>query len=190
MLLAALAGMPLPLVPVQLLWIDLVTDGLPAPGLVVEPTDEDAMRRPPRRPAEAMLGRPEWFTIGLTAVIQTAVTLGVFAWALSARNYIEARNLAFSVLVFGELFRAFASRSERKVFWEVGALGNATLLLVVMVSALVQVGIHHMPWTQTLFQIGSISMADCALSVGLGLIPVTVLELVKLVRSATERTSP
>jgi P-type Ca2+ transporter type 2C len=189
MLLAALAGMPLPLVPVQLLWINLVTDGLPALALVMDPTDEDAMRRPPRRPTEPMLGRPEWFTIGLTAVVQTAVTLGVFAWALSARNYIEARNLAFSVLVFGELFRAFASRSERKVFWQVGALGNVTLLLVVMISALVQIGIHHIPWTQTLFQIGGISMADCALSFALGLIPVTVLELVKLVRAARERKS-
>lgn len=189
MLVAALAGMPLPLVPVQLLWINLVTDGLPALALVMDPTDRDAMRRPPRGPTEPMLGRSEWLTIGLTAIVQTAVTLSVFAWALSARDYIEARNLAFSVLVFGELFRAFASRSDRKVFWQVGALGNLMLLLVVMISALVQIGIHHIPWTQTLFQIGGISMSDCALAIALGLIPVTVLELVKLARAARERKS-
>lgn len=190
MLVAALAGMPVPLVPVQLLWINLVTDGLPALALVMDPADRDAMQRPPRGPSEPMLGRGEWFTIGLTAVVQTVVTLGVFAWALSARDYIEARNLAFSVLVFGELFRAFASRSERKVFWQVGALGNLMLLLVVGISALVQIGIHHIPWTQTLFQIGDISMSDCALALALGLIPATVLELVKLARPAREWKTP
>jgi Ca2+-transporting ATPase len=182
MLLAALAGMPLPLLPVQLLWINLVTDGLPALALVMDPTDEDAMRRPPRRPTEPLLGKPEWVTVGLTAAVQTAVTLGVYAWALAARDQIEARNLAFSVLVFGELFRAFAARSPTRVFWQVGALGNVLLLVVVLVSALMQLGIHHMPWTQSLFGIGEISLADCALSFMLGLIPVTVLELVKLAR--------
>jgi Ca2+-transporting ATPase len=182
MLLAALAGMPLPLLPVQLLWINLVTDGLPALALVMDPTDEDAMRRPPRRPTEPLLGKPEWVTIALTAAVQTAVTLGVYAWALAARDQIEARNLAFSVLVFGELFRAFAARSPTRVFWQVGALGNVLLLVVVLASALLQLGIHHMPWTQSLFGIGDLSLADCALSFMLGLIPVTVLELVKLAR--------
>lgn len=190
MLVAALAGLPLPLLPVQLLWINLVTDGVPALALVMDPTDADAMRRPPRGPSEPLLGRDEWFTVGLTAVTQTAVALGVFAWALANRDGVEARNLAFSVLVFGELFRAFASRSARRVFWHVGALGNLMLLGVVFVSALVQLGIHHMPWTQTLFQIGDLSATDCALSVVLGLVPVTVIEVVKLLRFRPERTSP
>ena len=182
MLVAAIAGMPLPLLPVQLLWINLVTDGLPALALVMDPTDEEAMQHPPRRPTEPLLGREQWFTIGLTAVLQAAVTLGVFAWALAERDVAEARNLAFSVLVFGELFRAFASRSARRVFWQVGALGNLVLLGVVLGSVLMQLAIHHVGWTQSLFQIGGLSMADCGLSLALGLIPVTVLELVKLAR--------
>jgi P-type Ca2+ transporter type 2C len=190
MLVAALAGMPLPLLPVQLLWINLVTDGLPALALVMDPTDEDAMRRPPRRPSEPLLGRNEWFTVALTAVTQTAVTLGVFAWALANLDETEARNLAFSVLVFGELFRAFAARSARRVFWQVGALGNLMLLGIVFVSTLVQLAIHHVPWTQSLFQIGDLSATDCALSVVLGLVPVTVIEVVKLIRFRRERTSP
>ncbi len=190
MLLAGIAGMPLPLLPVQLLWINLVTDGLPALALVMDPTDEDAMQHPPRRPTEPLLGREAWFTIGLTATIETALTLGVFAWALADRDVTEARNLAFSTLVFCELFRAFAFRSARRVFWQVGAFGNLLLLGVVLGSVLVQLAIHHIGWTQTLFQIGELSMADCALSLALGVVPVTVLELVKLARAARERTSP
>jgi Ca2+-transporting ATPase len=189
MLVAALIGLPLPLLPIHLLWINLVTDGLPALALVMDPTDEDAMRKPPRRPTEPLLGRPEWFAIGLTALLQSAVTLGVFIWALQERDLVEARNLAFSVLVFGELFRSLSARSATKVFWQVGALGNLKLLAVVLVSVFVQLAIHHVQWTQTLFQIGTLSAADCLLGLGLGLVPVTVLELVKLVGASNERKS-
>ncbi|HEY5946588.1 MAG TPA: cation-translocating P-type ATPase [Kofleriaceae bacterium] len=191
MLIAAVAGMPLPLLPIHLLWINLVTDGLPALALVMDPNDDDAMRRPPRRPSEPLLGPKEWRTIAITAVLETMLTLGVFMWALAERNVAEARSLAFSVLVFSELFRAFSARSPRLVFWQVGALGNLLLLAVVAGSALVQIAIHHVPWSQSVFQITDLSAADCVLSVLLALIPVTVLELAKLVRGATrERTPP
>lgn len=114
--------------------------------------------------------------------LQTGVTLGVFAWALSSRNLVEARNLAFSVLVFGELFRAFAARSATRLFWEVGIFSNLQVLGVVAVSVLLQLAIHHLPFAQQLFQIGELSLADCVLVFGLGLVPVSVLELSKLLR--------
>lgn len=187
MLLAALVGLPLPLLPIQLLWINLATDGLPALALVVDPVAKDALKRPPRRPDEPILGREEWTAIAFTGTLQTAVTLGTFAWALRSRNLEEARNLAFTVLVFGELFRAFAARSPTRLFWEMGAFTNVTLLGVVLVSALVQIGIHHIPGTERLFQIGTISMEDCALSVLIGLVPVSVVECAKLVRRRARR---
>ncbi len=187
MLFASILGLPLPLLPLHLLWINLVTDGFPALALVMEPTDPDVMNQPPRRPDEPMLGRPEWTTIALTGVLQTAATLGIFVWALQNRNLPEARNLAFFVIVFAELFRSFASRSNTKLFWEVGALGNLTLLGVVAVSVLAQLAIHHIPATQRLFQISSISWSDGALGLAVGLVPVTGLELAKLVRRLRKR---
>lgn len=129
-----------------------------------------------------MLGRREWQTIVSTGVLQAAATLGVFVWALNARNLTEARNLAFSVLVFGELFRAFAARSDTRTFWEVGALTNIRLLAVVVASVLLQLTIHHLPWAQQVFDIGPLSAADCALTLIVGLVPVTVIEMSKLVR--------
>ena len=185
MLVAALAGWPLPLLPLHLLWINVVTDGLPALALVVDPPEEDVLQRPPRHPDEPMLGRREWQFIVSTGVLQAATTLAVFVWALEARDLVEARNLAFSVLVFGELFRAFAARSTTRLFWEVGAFTNLRLLGVVVVSVLLQLGIHHIPMAQEVFEIGALSPADCALTLLVALAPVTVIELSKLARRWT-----
>lgn len=184
MLGAAVAGLPLPLLPLHLLWINLVTDGLPALALVVDPPEADVLQRPPRDPKEPFLGRAEWTNVLVTGLLQASTTLGVFVWALRSRDVVEARNLAFSTIVVCEVFRAFAARSSTKIFWEVGAFSNLKLLGVVMVSFLIQLAIHHTPATQRLFQLGNLSLADCALSVGVGLFPVTVLELSKLVRRA------
>ncbi len=182
MLVAALSGLPLPLLPLHLLWINVVTDGLPALALVVDPPEDDVMQRPPRHPDEPMLGRAEWRFIITTGLLQAAATLGVFVWALYARDLSEARNLAFSVLVFGELFRAFAARSTTKLFWEVGVFTNLRLLAVVAFSILMQLGIHYIPAAQAVFDVGPLSVADCVLTLLVALGPVTVIELSKLVR--------
>jgi Ca2+-transporting ATPase len=182
MLVAALAGLPLPLLPLQLLWINVVTDGLPALALVVDPVEEDVLQRPPRHPDEPMLGRQQWQFIVMTGLLLAAVTLGVFIWALKTRDPVEARNLAFSVLVFGELFRAFAARSTTRVFWEVGVFTNLRLLGVVVVSVLMQLAIHQLPAAEMMFGIRPLSAADCALTVLVALIPVTAIEVSKLLR--------
>ena len=187
MLVAAVVGLPLPLLPLHLLWINVVTDGLPALALAVDPPEADVLQRPPRHPDEPMLGRAEWRFIITTGLLQSATTLGVFVWALHARDVSEARNLAFSVLVFGELFRAFAARSTTRVFWEVGALTNLPLLGVVVFSVLIQLGIHHIPATQAMFQIAPLTAADCVLTLLVASAPVTVIEVAKLVRRWTAR---
>lgn len=182
MFVAALVGLPPPLLPLHLLWINLVTDGLPALALVMDPVDRDILQRPPRRPDEPLLGRSQWMTVMATGFLQAAVTLGVFVWALQMRDLVEARNLAFSTLVFGELFRVFAARSPTRLFFEVGVFSNLQLLAVVSLSALVQIGLHYIPAAQDIFQISALSLADCGLTLLLGLLPVTVLELAKIVR--------
>jgi len=182
MLGAAVAGLPFPLLPLQILWVNLVTDGLPALALVMDPPDDRVLSRPPRRSNEPMLGRPEWQSILWTGALQAVAVLVVFVWTLDTRDLEAARNLAFSTLVFGELFRAFAARSPTRVFWEVGAFTNVLLLLVVAVSVLLQLGLHHLPFAQELFEIGPVSLNDCVIGIAVGLGPVTLLELSKLVR--------
>jgi P-type Ca2+ transporter type 2C len=182
MLAAGVAGLPLPLLPLHLLWINLVTDGLPALALVMDPADADVLRRPPRPPAEPLLGRREWMGIVLTGALEAAVTLGVFVWALRQRSVAEARDLAFNTLVFSELFRAFAARSPTKMFWQMGVLNNLRLVGVVIVSACIQIGIHHIAPIAKLFQIQDLALEARAVPFLLALIPVTVLELRKLAR--------
>ena len=177
---SAIIGLPPPLLPLHLLWINLVTDGIPALALVTDRTGESTMKRPPRPASEPILGRRDWRTFALTGALQALCTLAVYVWALEARGLEEARNLAFSVLVFGELLRAFSARDPDRSFWEVGLFSNLRLFLIVVISMLVQMGIHHIPATQALFGIGALSLADCVLSVLVGFVPFVVIELTKL----------
>ena len=102
MLVAAIAGLPLPLLPLQILWINLVTDGLPALALVMDPPDGDILSRPPRRPDEPMLGRPRVVAHRAQRIAPRCHdAAGVFVWALAHGSLMEARTLAFSTLVFG-----------------------------------------------------------------------------------------
>ncbi|MCC6811507.1 MAG: cation-translocating P-type ATPase [Deltaproteobacteria bacterium] len=184
MLIAAAVGLPTPLLPLHLLWINLVTDGLPALALVSDPVNDELMQTPPRPPNEPMLGKKQWLAIALTGSLEAALVLGVFFWALGARDLQQARSLAFFVLVFSEVLRAFAARSPTKLLWEVGAFTNLRLLAVVAVTASLQVAVQQLPITQRLFGIEALAWSDGLMALGLAFVPVSVLELLKLGRRA------
>ena len=182
MLGAAVAGLPLPLLPLHLLWINLVTDGFPALALVMDPPDPDALTRPPRPPRESMLGRRQWRRIVATGAIEAAIVLGVFVWALRGRGVMEARALAFDTLVVSELLRSFAARSPTRVLSQLGVFTNARLVAVVVASVLIQIGLHEVPGLSQLFELPSLHPGDALIAVALGFVPVTALEVGKLVR--------
>jgi Ca2+-transporting ATPase len=181
MLAASIAGWPLPLLPIQLLWINVVTDALPAIALVMDPVAEDVLDRPPRPPGEAMLGRDEWHRVAFAASLEAAVTLTVFVGLLSTATLADARSAAFTTLVLSELLRAFAARSPTRIFWRVGALTNLRLLAVIAVSVAAQASIHHIAVTRAVFGIAALTPSRWALAFIMALVPVTVLELGKLV---------
>ena len=114
MLAAGVAGLPLPLLPLHLLWINLVTDGLPGLALVMDPADADTLRRPPRSPAEPLLGRHQWRGIVFTGVLEAGVTLGVFIWGLrhsdSARRAISRSTRSSSASCSARSPRAVPTR--------------------------------------------------------------------------------
>lgn len=182
MLIASLFMLPLPLLPLHILWINLVTDGLPALALVTDPSDPDVMKQAPRETSEPLLGKREWIGVIAIGLLQALVALAVFVWALQARGLEEARNLAFTTLAFGELFRAFGARSNDKTIWEIGFANNMRLLIVVLLSTIAQIYIHHVPALQELLQIGTLSSQDCVLLLFVGLIPLCVIELWKMLR--------
>jgi len=179
---ATLVGLPLPLLPLQLLWINLMTDSLPALAVVMDPARSELLKDPPRSPSEPMLGKPQWRTILLVGTLEAAVVLGVFLWADPSANLERARSLAFSTLVFAELLRSFAARSPTLIFWEVGAFTNKVLLGVITVFVLLQVGLYEIPAVRELFGLAPLGREEWALVLALGLIPVTALEMAKLMR--------
>ena len=189
MLLASVAGLPLPLIPLQLLWINLVTDGLPALALVMDPPPPDALERPPRSPAQPMLGRPEWRRIVSIGVLESAVVLLAFVWSMSKGPVEHARGVAFSTLVFCELFRAFTARSRRLVYWQVGVFTNVHLLAVVTFSAIMQLALPYVPLAAGLLHLEAMSATDSAVALALGLVPVSLLETGKLVAGSSRERS-
>ena len=182
MLLATLSGTPLPLLPVHLLWINLVTDGLPALALATDPIDPDVLSRPPRRAASPLADRRLLVSTLLAGCLTAAVTFAVFLYELRAGSGVAtARNAAFSVLVISELLRAFGERSETRSLWQVGLLSNVRLFAVVAASFGLQLVIHHSPALETFFQTEPISLSQCAVWISLGTLPLALLELRKLV---------
>jgi P-type Ca2+ transporter type 2C len=187
MLAAAVVALPAPLLPLQLLWINLVTQGLPALALVMDPTSSDVLDRAPRNPNEPMLGGRQWAAIAAAGVVEAALVLGVFIWGLHHRDAAVARALTFSVLVFSELFRAFAARSPTYTYFQVGAFTNLRLVAVIVVSVLVQLGVQQIPALRSMLEVGELSATDTLMALGLGLVPVTVVELFKLLRGFRAR---
>lgn len=123
-------------------------------------------------------------------LVETAVTFGAFLWALETTSLEEARGLAFSVLVFSQMFCSLAARSATRVFWTVGAFGNVLLLAVVMTSIAVQAGLSFVEPLRQLFGLPAPSLRTGLLALGLGLIPVTIVELAKLARYGTRLARP
>ncbi|MDR3590285.1 MAG: cation-translocating P-type ATPase [Negativicutes bacterium] len=152
MFVAGLAGFPMPLLPVQILWVNLVTDGLPAMALGVDPKEPDIMNRPPRNPAESVFSRGLSRKI-ITRGLQIGLsTVGVFMLVyLFEHDLALARTMAFSTLVFCQLFHVYDCRSEVLTIFELGLTGNKYLLLATCCSTLMQLAVIYVPFLRDIF---------------------------------------
>ncbi len=153
MLLAVLAGLPLPLMPIQILWMNLVTDGLPAMALGVDPYDRDIMTRPPRRPWESIFAHGMAWRIIISGTVIGLGTLLAFWIGLSMGDVALARTMAFNTLVFFQLFFVFTCRSEFHTILEAGLLTNPYLIGAVLISATLQLAVDYVPFLQTIFHV-------------------------------------
>ncbi len=154
MFLATLAGLPLPLIPIQVLWVNLVTDGLPAMALGVDRPDPDIMLRPPRKTGESIFARGLSTKIIFRGLYIGLASLLVFVTALylGDGDLKLARTMAFVTLVFSQLFHVFECRSERYSVFEIGFWSNPYLAGAVMVSITMQLAVVYTPLFQQVFQ--------------------------------------
>jgi Ca2+-transporting ATPase len=184
-LVAILAKLGNPLVPVQILMINLVTDGLPALALGMDPSEEGIMDVPPRDTKEGILSTPiviRMFVVGMAIV---AASLWPYVALLKAGASLEmARTAAFAVLGFGELLRALSSRSERQPIWHAKPGENPQLLAAVAVSALLLLAGVELPWLAQFFDTVSLGAAEWRMVIVASFIPMVTAEVMKLVGMA------
>jgi len=154
---ALLVSLPLPLLPLQLLWINLVTDGLPAIALGMEPYEPDIMKRKPRNPKENVLDKPSIEFILMVGVIIAAMTLYMFY--LELPDVARARTMAFSALVVLEMFVAISFRSPKYLFgYDIGS--NKVLWVSILASIALQFAIVYIPFFNSIFDTVPLSLAD------------------------------
>jgi P-type Ca2+ transporter type 2C len=182
MMACVIIGLPTPLLPIHLLWINLVTDGLPALCLATDAIDPDVMKRGPRGRSESLTNPRFLRTMLLTGLLTAGVAFAVYRHVLLTGTLESARAAAFAVLVFAELLRAFGARSEIKPVWRISLLTNLNLVAVVAVSFGLQVWSQHSATLGGILKTSYMSFTDCLLLLAVGAIPLLLLELVKSIR--------
>ncbi|MBU2008994.1 MAG: cation-translocating P-type ATPase [Chloroflexi bacterium] len=161
MLLAVSMGLPLPLVAVQILFVNLATDGLPALALAVDPPARDIMRRPPRPRKQGIFTWPVLSLMGAGGVWSGLVNLGVFVWALkSGRTLVEAQGLTFLSLTFIQYFKAFNFRSDTLSLFQIGIFSNRWLWWAILVNMVITIPIIYLPALQGPFHTFSLGLRD------------------------------
>jgi Ca2+-transporting ATPase len=186
---ATLAGLPSPLTPIQLLWLNLITDGAPALALGTEAGDPDAMDQPPRPPTEPIINRLMQIGVGIQTVFITAVTLGAY-WsglrlfpAESGEFNAVAVTMAFVTLSASELLRAFTARSERYPLLKIGVFSNRNMNWAVISSLVLLLGVVYIPFLQPLFNTTPLGLAHWQVLLPLIFVPALAAEMTKVVLS-------
>ncbi len=187
MFVSSLIGFPVPLLPIQILWVNLVTDGLPALALGVDPVDPDIMRRQPRPPDEPVVTRERALLMLAQGAFIAACTLMAFSFVLFVEDegLERARTAAFVVLACSQLFHSYNCRSQTESLFKVGVFTNKNLILATGVSFALQMAVVYMPPLQTVFKTEPLSLLDWVLVVAISSLPLWGAEAYKAIRRRT-----
>jgi Ca2+-transporting ATPase len=180
MTICVIIGLPTPLLPIHLLWINLVTDGVPALCLATDPIDPDVMKQRPRARRERITDGGFLSTMFLTGALTAGVSFAVYLYGLKTETPEMARTHAFAALVFAELLRSFGARSETCPIWRMNFLSNFNLLAVVAVSFGLQVWSHHNATLSKFLKTSLMSFGDCLMILLASSVPLFVLEARKV----------
>jgi Ca2+-transporting ATPase len=162
--LAPLLGMPIPLLPIQILWINLVTDGFPALALASEKAEDDIMKRPPRPSTESLFSDGVGFHIVWVGLLMAGITLGVQAWALH-HNLAHWQTMVFTVLSFSQLGHVLAVRSSRTFLLKQGLFSNLPLIIIVFLTFLLQLIVIYLPFMNAVFKTQPLSFLEFGICV-------------------------
>ncbi|MBP7676896.1 MAG: cation-translocating P-type ATPase, partial [Thermoanaerobaculia bacterium] len=175
MLLGPLLGMPLPLLPLQILWMNLVTDGLPALALGVEPAEENVMKRPPYSSEESIFGRGLVAFVAVMGVVMSLISLGIGLWAFRSGDPAW-QTLLFTTLIFSQVILALEVRSERSSLFRIGLFTNPLMVAAFLSTIGLQVAVVYLPFLQRVLRTSPLGVRDLFIAFGSGLAVLVVVE--------------
>jgi len=181
MFLAPLVGLPLPLLPIQILWINLVTDGLPALALGSEKAEKDIMKRPPRKTDESLFADGIGFHIAWVGLLMAIITLGTEAWAVH-EQMTHWQTMVFTVLSLSQLGHVMAIRSDRQFLFKLGIFTNRPLLGAVLLTFILQLSVIYLPGANHIFGIQPLTFTELVVCIALSLVVLIAVEIEKLIK--------
>jgi P-type Ca2+ transporter type 2C len=177
-LLAPFLGLPLPLLPIHILWINLVTDGLPGLALGVEPEERDIMKRPPRPPQESVFAHGMWQHIVWVGLLIAGLSLGAQAWAYHSGSE-NWQSVVFTVLTFAQLVHVLAIRSDRDSLFAIGWFSNPPLIAAVGLTVALQLAVVYLDPLQVIFRTGDLTSKELLVVLGLPWVVLVAVEIEK-----------
>lgn len=190
--LSILFNWPVPLIATQILWVNLITDSLPAIALGIDPGDKDVMKQSPRNPKESFFARGAGVRAVIGGVLIGIFTLTAFYYGLWEHGYTlgngsvpeealpYARTMAFVVLAASQLFYSLSMRNSEKSIFKVGLFSNKILIVAIIIGILLQLVVISVPFLANAFGVHNLTLQDWAIVISFSLIPLIVNECIKL----------
>ena len=185
--LAPLLGLPVPLLPIHILWVNLVTDGLPGLALAAEPAERGVMQRPPRPPDESVFAHGLWQHALWVGLLIGGLCLGVQAWAVVVGNP-HGQTMVFTVLTLSQMAHVMAIRSERDSLFTLGLRSNLPLLGAVCLTFVLQLAVVYLPLLQPIFQTQALTSGEFVVCMACPLLVFAAVEIEKAWRRRAGRT--
>jgi P-type Ca2+ transporter type 2C len=179
LLIGPIVGLPIALLPIHILWINLISDGLPAITLSFEKPEKNIMNRPPRPPQESVFANGRGFHIIWVGLLMAGVALGVQSYAMA--NNLHWQTMVFNVLCLSQMAHVVAIRSERQSLFQIGIFSNRPLIGSVILSCLLQFAITYIPFLQPVFHTEALNLAEFLLVGALSTVVFFAVEAEKLV---------
>jgi Ca2+-transporting ATPase len=176
--LAPFFALPIPLLPIHILWINLVTDGLPGLAFSAEPAEPGLMCRPPRPPQENIFAHGTWQHIVWIGLFVAALSLGSMAWALS-REVEYWQTIVFTVLTVSQLFHSLAVRSERASLLSIGIFTNRPMIVALSLMFLLHMAVIYLPFLNDIFHTQALPLFDLVVCLALSSLVLVAVELEK-----------
>jgi Ca2+-transporting ATPase len=178
-LFAMLAFKSLPLIAVQILWINLITDGLPPMALSVEPPHKGIMRLPPRSQKEGIITKRVLLYSLFVGILIALQALALFRWQLESSSLVKAQTMVFTLIVFSEMFNAFNWRSDRHSVFSIGLFSNKPLIYAVTSTIVLQLAVIYIPFLNDAFSTAPLELEDWMLILALASTTLILVEAAK-----------